>query len=92
MLKLHTNQLVIWFMQVHVNNFDLLVTRPSPHPEALACPSTLELLQIKECAPTLYPSIIFTFRFTIESTKEFGGVSSKALSWREFKVGCSKTT
>jgi len=33
------------------------------------------MLQAKEHAPTPYLSDVFTFRFIIESTKEFGGVS-----------------
>jgi hypothetical protein len=52
-----------------------LIIRPSPHPEALACPSTFEMLQARERTPTFDPSAIFTFEFTIEFIKEFGGVS-----------------
>jgi len=37
--------------------------------------STFEMLRAKECAPTLYPSAIFTFGFAIESIKEFGSAS-----------------
>jgi hypothetical protein len=33
------------------------------------------MLQTKEHAPTPYPFIVFTFGFTIQSIKEFGGVS-----------------
>ncbi len=53
---------------------DLLVNLPSFHPGASTCPSTPEVLQAKECAPTP-PSIVFTFGFTIESIKELGGAS-----------------
>jgi hypothetical protein len=56
---------------------DLLVTLPSPYPGAPTCPSTLKMLRIKECAPTFYPSVVFTFRLAIESTKEFGGLLSR---------------
>jgi hypothetical protein len=52
-----------------------LVTHPSLHPRALTRPSTFEVLPTKECTPTPYPSIVFTFRLTIESIKEFGGMS-----------------
>ncbi len=41
-----------------------LVTRPSPHPEALTHPSTPEVLRTKERTPTLYPSIVV---FTLDS-------------------------
>ncbi len=54
---------------------DSLVTHPSPHPGAPACPSTLEVLRAKERTPTPYPSIVFTFGFIVESIKEFGGAS-----------------
>ncbi len=53
----------------------MLVILPSPYPEAPACPSTFEVLRVRDCAPTLYPFVVFTFRLAIESTKEFGGVS-----------------
>jgi hypothetical protein len=54
---------------------DLLVNFPSPHPGALACPFTPEVLQAKEHAPTPFPSIVFTFGFAVESIKELGGAS-----------------
>ncbi len=38
-------------------------------------PFYLKVLQTKECDPTPSPSIVFTFRFTIESIKELGGAS-----------------
>jgi hypothetical protein len=50
----------------------LLVNLPSPHPTALACPFTSEVLQIKECAPTPFPSDVFTFGLIVESVKELG--------------------
>jgi hypothetical protein len=53
----------------------LLVILSSPYPRATTCPSTLEVLQVRECAPTHYPSVVFTFRLPIESTKEFGDES-----------------
>jgi hypothetical protein len=33
------------------------------------------MLQAKECTPTSYPFVIFTFGLAIESIKELGGVS-----------------
>ncbi len=50
-LKLRTNQLVVWFVQVRVNNWCLFFF-PSPHPRALACPSTPKVLRPRERAPT----------------------------------------
>jgi hypothetical protein len=50
---------------------DLLVTLPSPHPRAPACPFTPKVLWTKQCAPILYPFIVFTFKLTIAFIKEF---------------------
>jgi hypothetical protein len=38
----------------------MLVTLPSPHPGALACPSTPEVLRVRERAPTPYFSVVST--------------------------------
>ncbi len=54
---------------------DSLITCPSPYPGALACLSIPELMRTMECTPIHYPFVIFTFRFIIESIKEFGGAS-----------------
>ncbi len=58
---------------------DLLVNLLSPHPRAQACPSTLEVLQAKMCAPTSFPFpfpfIVVTFGLAVESIKELGGAS-----------------
>ncbi len=43
-------------------------------------PLYLKVLQTKKCDPTPSPSVVFTFRLTIESIKELGGVSLNALS------------
>jgi len=51
-----------------------LVTFPNPHPEAITRPSTLEMLRVRECIPAPC-SVVFTFRFTFESYKEFRGAS-----------------
>jgi len=56
---------------------DSLVTLPNPHPKALAHPYAPKVLRTKECAPTPYPYVIFTFKLTIESNKKFGGVNLK---------------
>jgi len=53
----------------------MLVTCPSPHPKAPTHPFILKVLQAKKCAPIIYPSIVFTFGFTIESIKKFRGAS-----------------
>jgi hypothetical protein len=39
----------------------------------------LKVLQAKERAPTHFPSVLFTFGFTIESIKEFGVHQSSPL-------------
>jgi hypothetical protein len=53
---------------------NLLIIHPSPHPRALVCPSTPEVLQARECTPT--PSfIVFTFNLAFGSFKECGGAS-----------------
>jgi hypothetical protein len=56
---------------------ELLIVRPSPIPElqhAPTRPSTPhEVLQAKEHASILSPSIVFTFGLAIESIKELGG-------------------
>jgi hypothetical protein len=57
-----------------VNIINPLITCPSPHLEAPPRPSTPQMLRGKERTPTL-PSIIFTFKFAVESIKEFGGAS-----------------
>ncbi len=54
---------------------DFLVNLPSPHLGALAHPSTLKMLQAKECTPIPSPSNVFTFGLIIESIKELGCVS-----------------
>jgi hypothetical protein len=52
---------------------NLLVILPSPYPGVSTCPSTPEVVRVKEHASTPYPSVVFTFRLPVESTKEFGG-------------------
>ncbi len=61
----------------------MLVTRPNPHPGTLACPSTPEMLQIRECTPTFFFSIVFTFKCTFESFKECGVMSLSLWLGRE---------
>jgi hypothetical protein len=56
-LQLHTNQLVVWFVQVRVNDWNACQSSKF-HPEALACPSALEMLQAKERAPTPSPFVV----------------------------------
>jgi len=52
---------------------NLLVNLLSFHPRAPTCPSTLEVLQAKEHAPTPSPYVVFTFILAINSIKELGG-------------------
>jgi hypothetical protein len=47
----------------------------NPHPRDPGRPSTFEMLRTIECAPTLCPSIAFTFGFIVEYIQEFWGVS-----------------
>jgi hypothetical protein len=58
---------------------NLLVNLPSPHLGAPTRPSTFKMLQVKECAQTPSPSIVFIFGLVVESIKELGGVSSLVL-------------
>jgi hypothetical protein len=53
----------------------MIVNLPSPHPGAPTCPSTPEVLQPEECAPTPSPYIVFTFGLEVESIKELKGAS-----------------
>jgi hypothetical protein len=53
---------------------DLLGNLPSPHPRAPTRPSTLEVLRVREHAPSPSPSTIFTFGLVVKSLKELGGV------------------
>jgi len=46
-------------------------------------PFYLEVLQVKECAPTPFVSIFFTFGLAFESIKEFGGASSKDFTFAQ---------
>ncbi len=55
-----------------VSVIDLLVTLLSPHLRVLARPSAPKVLRTRERAATRYPFAIFTFKFAIESNKEFG--------------------
>ncbi len=51
---------------------DLLVILFSPHPRAPTCPSTHEVLQVREHTLTPYPSIVLTFGPVVEFIKELG--------------------
>jgi hypothetical protein len=68
MLQLCTNQLVVWFVQVHVNNW-FVHNSSSPHFGALTHPSTLKVLWAKKLAPTLFFSIVFILGLTFKSFK-----------------------
>ncbi len=54
---------------------DLLVTLPSPYPGAQARPSSFESVVSQGTCPNSLSSIALTFKFAVESTKEFGGAS-----------------
>ncbi len=72
--QLRINQLVVWFVQVRVSN-SIACQFFLSHPRVLARPFTPKVLQAKECAPTPYPSVVFTFGLAVKSIKELGGVS-----------------
>ncbi len=65
---------------------DRLVTRPSPHPRTLACPSTLKVLRANEHASTFYPSTIFTLDSHLNLSKSLG--VRHMLSLSTFVVSC----
>ncbi len=70
----------------------LLVNLPSPHPRALARPSTPKVLWVRERAPTPSFFVVFTFGLSVESIKEFGGVLIRAKHCtRVFAMGCENT-
>jgi hypothetical protein len=54
---------------------ELLINLFSPIPELQHALLPLEVLRVKECAPTPSLSIVFTLGLTIESIKELGGAS-----------------
>jgi hypothetical protein len=66
---------LLFGLRMYVWIIDSLITHPSPHPGAPACPSTPEVLQIKEHIPIISSSIVFAFGFAFESYEEFGGAS-----------------
>ncbi len=51
---------------------DLLFTHPSPHFRALTRPSTPKVLQVRERAPTPYPSVVFTLDSYLSLSKNWG--------------------
>jgi hypothetical protein len=58
-----------------VRVIELLVNVLSPHPATLARPSTPEVLWVRECTPTPFPFVVFTFGLAVESFKELGCVN-----------------
>ncbi len=92
-LKLHTNWLVIWFVQVHVNNWCLSLFL-NPHPGAPACPSTPKVFRAGEHAPTLYSFIVFTSNSHLSQSKSLGArhnIPNVILNWNtcEFRLKIS---
>jgi hypothetical protein len=73
--QLYTNQLVVWFVQVHVSDW-LLIIGPNPILELQHAFLPPKVLWATERAPTLSPSIVFTFGLVVESIKELGGASN----------------
>ncbi len=58
---------------------ELLVNLPGFHLRAPTCPSTVEVLRAKGRAPTLSPSIVFTFKFVVSPSKNLGDASGEAI-------------
>jgi hypothetical protein len=56
----------------------LLINLSSPDPGIPSRPSTPKVMQARECTPTPFSSVIFTFELAVESIKEFGGASKLA--------------
>jgi len=51
----------------------------NPYLGALACPFAPEVLRARECTPTPFPFVVFTFGLVVESFKELGVRQSWAL-------------
>jgi len=68
-LQLSIHQLVIWFVQVRVNDW---ATRTSPHPETPSRSSTPELLRTKERTQISYLSTIFTLDSQLSLSRNLG--------------------
>ncbi len=59
---------------------DSLVIRLNPHLKTPACPFTPEVIWTKERTPTPYPFDVFSFGLIVESIKEIGGASTRAIA------------
>jgi len=68
----------------------LLVNLFNPHHRASTLPSTLEMLRVREHAPTPSPCVVFIFGLAVGSIKELGGASI-ILSTDVFKKCQSKS-
>jgi hypothetical protein len=62
---------------------DPLVTRPSPHPGTLTCPSTFKVLRAKECAQ-LYILLLFSHLDLYLSLPRNLGVRQKFTRWNNW--------
>jgi hypothetical protein len=89
MLQLCTNQLVVWFVQVCVSDW-LLVILPSPIPELQHAPLPPKCYDQGACPNSLL-FCYFHFRFTFESIKEFGNTSIDSIRSIGVKVGTWKS-
>jgi hypothetical protein len=69
--QLCTNQLVIWFVQVCVNNGPIYHSSQSRFgaPTHLLTP---EVLRAKECTPTPHPSVVFTLDLQLSILRSLG--------------------
>jgi hypothetical protein len=51
-------------------------------------PSTHEVLRIRECTPSLFSSVVFTFEFTFEFFKECEGCMNMAFKYNQTNKKC----
>jgi len=86
-LQLSTNQLVVWLMQICVNNWPAWHSSQSPSQNS-SMPFYPRMLRTKRRTPIHYPSIVFIFGFAVESIKEFGGASKDVPKFACSVDGC----
>jgi hypothetical protein len=71
--KLCTNQLVVWFVQIHVSDWTLVIL-PSPIPKLQHAPLPPKCYE-PGSMPQFFAFRCFHFRLSIESIKELGSAS-----------------
>jgi len=74
--QLCTNQLVVWFVQVRVNNWCLSFFLV--HLGAPTRPSTLEVLRARQCTPTSFPTVVHLWTYSWVHQGAWGCVTCAA--------------